>query len=227
MNETERATTVTRVLRSVYPDRRPLLNYTSPYELVIAVILSAQTTDAQVNLVTPELFSRYPTPADLAAAPTEDVERVVHSTGFYRNKARNIIAAAATIERDYGGEVPSKMDELVTIPGMGRKSANVILGVVYGEPSIVVDTHLARVTNRLGFVEGKNPQKIERELRDIVPAELQTDFSMTVNFHGRYRCYARKPDCAACELYELCRWPEREARAAAGGNGADGEGGSD
>ena len=225
MNATERATEVTRVLTSIYPDRRPLLHYSSAYELVIAVILSAQTTDAQVNLVTPELFSRYPTPADLAAAPTSEVERIVHSTGFYRNKAKNIVAAAATIEREFGGEVPSTMDELVTIPGMGRKSANVILGIVYGEPSIVVDTHLTRVANRLGFVDGKNPQKIERELRAIVPADLQTDFSMTVNFHGRYRCYARKPDCAACEIYDLCRWPEREARAEAGRQeAADGTG---
>lgn len=216
MNAIERAAAVTGILTSVYPDRRPLLHYSSAYELVIAVILSAQTTDAQVNLVTPELFSRYPTPADLAVAAQDEVERIVHSTGFYRNKAKNTIAAAATIERVFGGEVPSTMDELVTIPGMGRKSANVILGVVYGEPSIVVDTHLTRVTNRLGLVDGRNPQKLERELREIVPSELQTDFSMAVNLHGRYRCYARRPDCAACEIYELCRWPEREARAAAG-----------
>ena len=216
MNATQRATAVTERLRDVYPDRRPLLRYSSACELVIAVILSAQTTDAQVNLVTPELLSLYPTPADLAQAPLEDVERIVHSTGFYRNKAKNIIAAAATIEREFGGAVPATMEELVQIPGVGRKSANVILGVVYGEPAIVVDTHLTRVANRLCFVEGKNPQKIERELREIVPAELQTDFSMAVNLHGRYRCYARKPDCAACEIYHLCRWPERGERAVGG-----------
>ncbi|MFW5789195.1 MAG: endonuclease III [Spirochaetota bacterium] len=217
MNATQRATAVTEVLRDVYPDRRPLLRYSSAYELVIAVILSAQTTDTQVNLVTPELFSRYPTPADLAQATIDDVERIVHSTGFYRNKAKNTIAAAATIEREFGGSVPATMEELVRIPGVGRKSANVILGVVYGEPAIVVDTHLTRVASRLGFVDGKNPQKIERELRAIVPAGLQTDFSMAVNLHGRYRCYARKPDCAACEIYCLCRWPERGVRAAGGG----------
>lgn len=213
MNATERAQAVTRTLTSVYPDRRPLLTYSDPFQLTIAVILSAQTTDAQVNLVTPELFARYPRPGDLAAADVSDVEGLVHSTGFYRNKAKNIVAAAAAIERCFGGRVPSTMDELVAIPGMGRKSANVILGVVYGKPAIVVDTHLTRVTNRLGFVSGSNPAKIERELKAIVPPEIQTDFSMAVNLHGRRRCYARKPDCAGCEVFELCGWPDRVERA--------------
>ena len=208
MNATERARAVTERLNEVYPDRSPLLNYTSPFELMIAVILSAQTTDAQVNRVTPELFSRYPSPAALAAARLSDVEAIVHSTGFYRNKAKNIVAAARAVHELHGDAVPSTMEELVTIPGMGRKSANVILGVIHGEPSIVVDTHLARVTNRLGFVSGKNPVKIERELRGLVPVELQTDFSMAVNLHGRYRCFARKPDCAGCELADLCPWPD-------------------
>lgn len=209
MDATERARAVNDRLTAAYPDRRPLLHYRSPFELVISVILSAQTTDAQVNLVTPALFERYPTPAALAAAEQADVEAIVHSTGFFRSKARNIIAAAATIEREFSGEVPRTMEELVTVPGMGRKSANVILGVIYGEPSIVVDTHLTRVTNRLGFVDGKNAVKIERELREIVPPEIQTDFSMAVNLHGRYRCHARKPDCAHCEVFDLCAWPER------------------
>ena len=213
MNATERATEITNRLRKVYPDRRPLLNYASAYELVISVILSAQTTDAQVNLVTPELFSRYPQPADLASASHQEVEEIVHSTGFYRNKAKNIIGAAQAISERFGGEVPSTMEELVSIPGMGRKSANVIQGVIHGLPSIVVDTHLMRVTNRLGLVSGKNPQKIERELKEIVLPGDQTDFSMTVNFHGRYRCFARKPDCAGCELFDLCGWPEKAARA--------------
>lgn len=212
MNATDQSVAVTKRLCEVYPDRRPLLKYASAYELVISVILSAQTTDAQVNLVTPELFSRYPEPADLASASQQEVEEIVHSTGFYRNKAKNIIGAARAIDDGFGGEVPSTMEELVSIPGMGRKSANVILGVIHGQPSIVVDTHLMRVTNRLGLVGGKNPQKIERELKEIVPAEYQTDFSMTVNFHGRYRCYARKPDCAACELFDLCGWKEKTER---------------
>jgi endonuclease-3 len=215
MNATERATEVTERLRRAYPDRRPLLNFRSPFELVISVILSAQTTDAQVNLVTRELFARYPDAAALARAPLDDVERLVHSTGFYRNKAKNIVAAARAIHERFGGSVPRTMDDLVSVPGMGRKSANVILGVVYGDPAIVVDTHLTRVTNRLGFVAEKNPVKIERELRAIVPVDLQTDFSMAVNLHGRYRCFARNPDCAGCELRDICRWPERSARIAA------------
>ena len=220
MNATERAVAVTDRLSTVYPDRTPLLNYRSPFELVISVILSAQTTDAQVNLVTPELFRRYPDAASLMAADRADVERIVHSTGFFRNKAKSVVAAAAAIHERFGGRVPATMDELVSIPGMGRKSANVILGVVYGDPAIVVDTHLTRVTNRLGFVAGRNPVAIERELRAIVPADRQTDFSMAVNLHGRYRCYARKPDCAGCELLDLCRWPERLEHAAAGNSSA-------
>jgi endonuclease III len=220
MSSSERAAAVTKILTAVYPDRRPLLTYRNPYELVIAVILSAQTTDAQVNRVTPHLFARYPRPADLAAAAQPEVEAIVHSTGFYRNKARNVVAAAHAIESEFGGRVPATMEELVSIPGMGRKSANVILGVVYGEPSIVVDTHLTRVTNRLGFVDTKNPQRIERELRELVAPEIQTDFSMTVNLHGRYRCFARGPDCGACEVFDLCRWPERIERAASGGDAA-------
>ncbi|MFW5688572.1 MAG: endonuclease III [Spirochaetota bacterium] len=209
MNATERAVAITDRLCDAYPDRSPLLNYTSAYELVISVILSAQTTDAQVNQVTPELFRRFPKPADLASACQPEIEKIVHSTGFYRNKAKNIIAAAAALEERFGGTVPSTMDDLVTIPGMGRKSANVILGVIHGEPSIVVDTHLTRVSNRLGLVSGKNPVKIERELREIVPANRQTDFSMAVNLHGRYRCFARKPDCPACEVRELCLYSEK------------------
>lgn len=199
---------VARRLKRVYPDRRPLLEYNSPFELLISVILSAQTTDAQVNLVTPELFTRYPGPRELAAANQEEVERIVHSTGFFRSKARNIIAAAHVVQDRFGGSVPEEMNDLVSIPGVGRKSANVIRGVVYGQPSVVVDTHLTRVCNRLGFVSGKNPDIIERELRALLPEDSQTDFSMGVNLHGRARCFARKPDCAGCEIRRFCPFPE-------------------
>lgn len=208
MDATEQAIAVTRALCAEYPDRRPLLEYTSPYQLAIAVILSAQTTDAQVNRVTPKLFARYPQPSDLAGAVQAEVEAVVHSTGFYRTKARNIIAAARAIADRFGGTVPRAMDDLVAIPGMGRKSANVIRGVVFGEPSIVVDTHLTRVTNRLGLASGKNPVAIEHALRATVPPELQTDFSMGVNLHGRYCCSARAPACDRCVLRALCPWPD-------------------
>lgn len=204
MTVIERTTRITELLNQEYPDREPLLVYRSPFELVVGVILSAQTTDAQVNQVTPELFRAYPTPEALAAASQPDVERIVHSTGFYRNKAKNVIGAAARIVEAYDGAVPQEMEDLVTIPGMGRKSANVIRGVIYGKPSIVVDTHLTRVTNRIGLVEGKNPQRIERELREVVREELQTDFSMAVNLHGRAICTARKPHCAGCVIRALC-----------------------
>ncbi len=204
MPTTERVKRITDRLCAAYPDRRPLLVYRSPFELMVSVILSAQTTDAQVNAVTPALFARYPAPANLASARPSDVEQLVHSTGFYRNKAKSIIAAARAIHERHAGRVPATMDELVAIPGMGRKSANVILGVVYNEPSIVVDTHFARVTRRLGLTDSGNPVVIERELRSVVPPDRQTDFSMAVNLHGRARCTARSPDCAGCEVRDLC-----------------------
>ncbi len=209
MKAEARTKLITEILNEQYPDRRPLLVYRSPFELVISVILSAQTTDAQVNKATPALFEAYPTPEALAAAPVGEVEQLVRSTGFYRNKARNIVAAADVIEERFGGTIPESMDELVTIPGMGRKSANVILGVVYRKPSIVVDTHLTRVTNRIGLVAGKNPEKIERELKEIVPESMQTDFSMAVNLHGRAVCMARKPACERCAIRELCDYGRR------------------
>ena len=201
---TERVKRITNRLCAAYPDRRPLLVYRSSFELMVSVILSAQTTDAQVNAVTPQLFARYPAPADLASARQEDVEKPVHSTGFYRNKAKSIIAAARAVHERHADQVPATMDELVAIPGMGRKSANVILGVLHNEPSIVVDTHLGRVTRRLGLTDSTNPVVVERELRSIVPANRQTDFSMAVNLHGRARCTARSPDCSGCEVGDLC-----------------------
>jgi endonuclease-3 len=202
-----RVVEITGHLRPVYPDRRPLLAFESPYQLMIAVILSAQTTDAQVNTVTRELFRRYPTPASLAAATQAEIERIVHSTGFFRNKAKNIIGAAVAIQHRFLGQVPESMDALVSIPGMGRKSANVIRGAVFGKPAIAVDTHLTRVSNRLGLVNGKNPVTIERALRALVPEALQTEFSMAINLHGRYRCFARAPDCTRCEIRRLCPYP--------------------
>jgi len=202
-----RVVEITDLLKAEYPDRRPLLDFSSPYQLTIAVILSAQTTDAQVNMVTPELFRLYPTPESLASAKPAAIEKVIHSTGFFRNKTKNVIGAAEAIQNRFSGRVPDSMDDLVSIPGMGRKSANVIRGAVFGKPSIAVDTHLIRVSNRLGLVNGKNPVVIERELRVLVPEAIQTDFSMAVNRHGRSRCLARKPDCARCEIRDLCPYP--------------------
>ena len=211
MARDHRASEITLRLNEEYPDRRPLLVYSSPFELVVGVILSAQTTDAQVNQVTPELFRRYPDAEALSRADHLEIERIVHSTGFFRNKAKNVIAAAARIQDGFAGEVPEAMEDLITIPGMGRKSANVIRGVIYGEPAIVVDTHLTRVTNRIGLVKGKNPEKLERELCAIVPEALQTDFSMGVNLHGRAVCTARGPACDRCVIRDLCDYGQSAA----------------
>jgi len=204
-----RAVRIHGTLSSIYPDARPLLSYRNPFELLIAVILSAQTKDAQVNRVTGALFSRFPTPAALAAAPREEVEEIVHSTGFYRSKARNIQGAATELDKQFNGKVPGSMDQLLQIPGVGRKSANVILGVVYGKPSIVVDTHFGRVVRRLELTGQKDPVRVEREIRSLVPEEMQTPFSMEINLHGRYCCTARAPRCEKCPIRKECPYPQR------------------
>jgi endonuclease-3 len=209
VSPTERARAVFERLDPVYPDKRPLLHYRSPFELLIAVILSAQTTDAQVNQVTPELFRRYPTPEALAAADAAELETLIYSTGFYRSKAGNIKAAAAALANEHGGELPRSMAGLTAMPGVGRKTANVILGVLYDAPSIVVDTHFARVVRRIGFTTARQPERIEREMIDIVPEDIRTAFSMTINFHGRYVCTARTPQCYRCPIAELCLYEEK------------------
>jgi endonuclease-3 len=205
----ERAVAVFERLDPVYPDKRPLLEYSTPFELLIAVILSAQTTDAQVNLVTPELFRRYPTPQRLAAADPAELETIIYSTGFYRAKAKNIRAAARSLAEDYGGELPRTMEELTRMPGVGRKTANVLLGVLYGLPAVVVDTHFGRVVRRIGLTTATAPERVERELAAVVPAEIRTHFSMAVNFHGRYVCTARAPACYRCPVVDLCLFEEK------------------
>lgn len=192
------------VLEGLYPDIRPLLEYRSCYELLAAVILSAQCTDAQVNKVTPVLFERYPEPSDLAGARVEEIEKIIHSTGFYRNKARHIQAAARMVLEDFGGSVPEGMEDLLMLPGIGRKSANVIRGHCFNLPAIIVDTHFSRVTRRLGLANAQNPVRIEREIAEIVPDKEQTGFSMRINLHGRYICKARVPLCGECLLFCCC-----------------------
>lgn len=204
MSPTERAHAVFERLDPLYPDKRPLLHYASPFELLIAVILSAQTTDAQVNRVTPELFRRYPTPEELAQAEPADLESLIYSTGFYRSKAKSIRAAARSLAEEHDGRVPNTMAGLTKMPGVGRKTANVLLGVLYDEPSIVVDTHFARVVRRIGLTDSKQPEQIERAMRDILPRDIQTDFSMVINFHGRYVCTARAPRCPECPIASVC-----------------------
>ena len=203
----QRALRVLSVLEKIYPDRRPLLRHDNAYQLLIAVILSAQTTDAQVNRVTAALFAAFPTVQTLAEATQSDVERYIHSTGFFRSKARNIRAAAVVLCDRFGGQVPQSMQDLLSLPGVGRKSANVIRGALFGLPAIIVDTHFARVTRRLGFATAATPERVESEVAALLPQENHYSFSMCVNYHGRYRCYARRPDCRQCEIRALCRYP--------------------
>jgi endonuclease-3 len=201
----ERIGEIIRLLRQAYPDARCELDHSNAYELLVATILSAQCTDQRVNLTTPALFARYPTPADLAAGDRTEIEELVRSTGFYRNKAKNIQEAARRIVAAYGGEVPADMENLLTLTGVARKTANVVLGVAYGIGSgVVVDTHVKRVSNRLGLTAETDPDRIERDLMALVPQEEWVDFSHLLIFHGRRTCDARKPRCPACAVRHLC-----------------------
>ncbi|HKF16039.1 MAG TPA: endonuclease III [Candidatus Dormibacteraeota bacterium] len=196
------ALTVERLAR-IYPAACEL-DHRNPFELTISTILSAQTTDKMVNLVTPELFARYPTAADLAAADPADVERIIKPTGFYRNKAHSIIACARAITDRFGGLVPSRMEDLITLPGIGRKTANVILGVGFGVPGFAVDTHVTRLTNRLGLVATPDPVKIEALVTKIVPPSEWTGLSLRLILHGRRVCFAPRPYCEGCVLNDFC-----------------------
>lgn len=212
MTESERSRRVLELLRHEYPSLKPLLSFSNAFELLISVILSAQTTDAQVNEVTPALFRRYPTAAALAEAPQAELEELVRPTGFFRSKAGNIKNAAAALVENYGGEIPQSIEELVKLPGVGRKSANAVAGTLFGVPAIIVDTHFSRVCRRLELTSESAPERIERDLAAIVPERERTDFSMAVNYHGRYCCTARKPECGRCPVRSLCPYPERAAR---------------
>ncbi len=201
----ERAGKVWDLLAAAYPDAHCELDYKRPLELLVATILSAQCTDRRVNLVTPALFARCPTAADYASAPPDELERLIHSTGFFRNKAKNIRAACAVIATDHGGKVPADLDALTALPGVGRKTANVVLGNAFGiHAGIVVDTHVGRLARRLAFTRHTDPVKIETDLTVLVPVECWTLVSHWLIWHGRRRCPARKPDCPACELRALC-----------------------
>ncbi|RMH38796.1 MAG: endonuclease III [Deltaproteobacteria bacterium] len=181
------------------------LNHRNPFELLVATILSAQSTDKRVNQVTPELFARYPTPAALAAADPDDVERIVHSTGFFRQKTRAILGVARALVDRHGGEVPRSMEALTALPGVARKTANVVLGTAFGIPSgIVVDTHVKRLANRLGLTRETDPVKIERDLMALIPRDRWIDFSHQLIWHGRRICHARKPACDQCPLAPHC-----------------------
>jgi endonuclease III len=205
MTVRERVAQLLEVWPKVYPDAHCELDFKNPLELLIATILSAQCTDKRVNMVTPALFKKYRTAADYAKAPQPELERVIRSTGFFRNKTKSIRAATSTIDKKFGGKVPDSMDELRELPGVGRKTANVVLGNAFGKnEGIVVDTHVARLSQRLGLTKQKDAEKIERDLIKLVPREHWTNWSHWLIWHGRRRCYARKPDCGHCEVFRLC-----------------------
>ena len=201
----ERALKIVAAFERVYPAAHCELNFSNPLELLIATILSAQCTDKRVNLVTAELFKKYRGAKDFAAADISELEKDIRSTGFYKNKAKNIKAACAALVAKSGGEVPRTMDELHALPGVGRKTANVVLGNAFGiNVGVVVDTHVTRLANRLGLARGTDAVKLEQALMPLVPQADWTLFSHWLIWHGRRRCDARKPDCAACEIKQLC-----------------------
>lgn len=204
MTSDARLHSIMALLASAHPNIDSLLHYRSPFQLCVAVALSAQTTDAAVNAVTPELFERWPSPDHLADADPGELESLIHSLGFFRQKARNLIAAARIITEEFAGRVPESMEHLTSLPGIGRKSANVIRTHIYKHPGIIVDTHFGRVCRRLGLTAQKDPVKLEFELAALVPEDRQHEFSMTANLHGRRFCRSRRPDCITCPLEELC-----------------------
>ena len=214
-----RATEVVERLRREYPGAECALVHDGPFQLLAATILSAQTTDDNVNKVTPALFARYPTPSDLAHADPTEVERLIHSTGFFRSKARNIIGMARALDDDFGGEVPTELADLVKLPGVGRKTGNVVRSVAFDLPGLPVDTHVGRLSRRLKLTTETDPVKAELDLDALVAPEERGRFSLRMILHGRQVCFARKPACGRCVLLDVCPSADpvakREAAAAA------------
>jgi len=205
VEEKRRVGVILRRLAKAYPDAQCALHHRNAYELLVATILSAQCTDETVNKVTPALFAVYPTPGELAAAPRESVETLVKSTGFYRNKAKNIQGAAQMLVDEFGGEVPQAMDDLLKLPGVARKTANVVRGVCFGlADGVVVDTHVRRISQRLGLTKHDDPARIEQDLMQMVPQAQWIGFGHQVIWHGRRICDAKKPKCADCTLFDVC-----------------------
>ena len=205
-----RAQKILDILDPLYPKEKTALKYTTPFELLIATILSAQCTDKRVNQVTETLFNKYKGPEDYVSAPLEELEQYIRPTGFYKNKARAIKKCCETLIKDYNGKVPAEMNKLLKLPGVGRKTANVILGAVFDVPGIVVDTHVKRLAKRLGFTENSNPDKIEKDLEKLLPKEKWRRFSDVLIYHGRDICKARNPRHDICPISQLC--PSNEAK---------------
>jgi endonuclease III len=205
MNEKQRINTLVACLAATYPDATCSLDHQTPFELLVSTILSAQCTDERVNMVTPALFTKYRRPEDYLAVPAEELEQDIHSTGFYRNKAKSIRGAAQLLVDRFGGEMPRTMEEMLALPGVARKTANVVLGTAYGlAEGIAVDTHVRRLSGRLGLTVHDDPVKIERDLMALIPREDWISISHRLILHGRQVCHARKPDCAHCTLAEHC-----------------------
>jgi endonuclease-3 len=216
MRRQERAAEITEQLKQVYPQAHCELVFSNPLELLVATILSAQCTDVRVNMVTETLFKRYRTAADYAEVSQEELEEAVHSTGFYRNKAKNIRAMAGDLVEQHGGSVPATMEALTALAGVGRKTANVVMGNAFGKnEGVVVDTHVARLSKRLGLTTQTQPEKIEEDLMRLVPKDDWTNFSHWLIWHGRRRCMARNPQCAECEIQSLCPSAFKEGGTAA------------
>ena len=205
MTKKQIALSAVDALKKDYPDAICSLVAENPFELLIATRLSAQCTDARVNLVTPALFEKYKTLEDYAKADAEDIAAIIHSCGFFRQKSKDIVGIAQKIISDFGGKVPDNIEDLTTLPGVGRKTANLICGDVYGKPAVVADTHLIRISNRLGLVETKDPYKVEIALKKLLPPEESNDFCHRAVLHGRAVCDSRKPKCEICSMAEFCK----------------------
>jgi endonuclease III len=205
----KRTAEICKILKRSYPDVKTQLRYKNPFELLVATILSAQCTDKQVNSVTTDLFNRLKTPVAFSNAPLELIENLIRPTGYFRNKAKNIKNCASMLVEKYSGKVPETLPELVQLPGVGRKTANVVLGAAFGIPGIVVDTHVGRISKRLEFTDQDNPVKIELDLMEIIPQKEWSDFSLRLIYFGRAVCKARKPSCTICPMNHLCNYPEK------------------
>lgn len=202
----DRPAQIAMSLHRAMPVAQVELTHRSPWELLVATILSAQCTDQRVNQVTPALFKRYPTPQAMTKAMPTELEALIRSTGFYKNKAKNLIGCAQVITAQFKGHVPDTMEKLTSISGVGRKTANVLLSAAFGKPAVVVDTHVRRVANRLALTHSSDPEQIERDLQSAYPQTQWTDVSQRLLLHGRYVCLARKPRCLVCPIYDVCKW---------------------
>lgn len=204
-----RAVQINRILKAAYPEVKTQLHYRNPFELLVATILSAQCTDTQVNAVTRQLFQKLDTPAAFAAATLDEIETLIRPTGFYRNKAKNIQKCSRMLVEKFNGRVPGRLEDLVTLPGVGRKTANVVLGAAFGIPGIVVDTHVGRISKRLGLTDHSDPVKAEFDLMQLIPQVDWNDFSLRLIFFGRQTCKSRRPLCTGCPLRKLCPYPNK------------------